>query len=93
MRTCRGGGGHGGTRSSFARRKIAVSIHTDGPLGYSIALDGKPVLLRSRLGLELAGDVKLGEKPVVRGEKRNSATIIGRISSARTAACAIVTMD
>jgi alpha-glucosidase len=53
--------------------KIAVAIHTDGPLGYSITVDGKPVLLRSRLGLELAGDVKLGEKSVVRNEKRNSA--------------------
>jgi alpha-glucosidase len=53
--------------------KIAITIHTDAPLGYSIAVDGKPVLLRSRLGLELAGDVKLGEKPVVKSEKRNSA--------------------
>jgi alpha-glucosidase len=53
--------------------KIAVSIHTDAPLGYSITVDGKPLLLRSRLGLELAGDVKLGEKPVVQSEKRRSA--------------------
>src|SRR5208283_5449754 len=53
--------------------KIAVTIHTDGPLGYSITVDGKPLLLRSRLGLELAGDVKLGEKSVVQSEKRNSA--------------------
>ena len=53
--------------------KIAVAIHTDGPLGYSITVDGKPLLLRSRLGLELAGDVKLGEKSVVQSEKRNSA--------------------
>ena len=34
--------------------KIAITIHTDAPLGYSITVDGKPVLLRSRLGLELA---------------------------------------
>ena len=54
-------------------RKIAVTIYTDAPLGYSIAVDGKPVLLRSRLGLELAGDVKLGEKPAVRSELRRSA--------------------
>jgi alpha-glucosidase len=53
--------------------KIAVTIHTDGPLGYSITVDGKPLLVRSRLGLELAGDVKLGEKPVVQSEKRRSA--------------------
>ena len=53
--------------------KIAVTIHTDAPLGYSITVDGKPLLLRSRLGLELAGDVKLGEKPVVRSEARKSA--------------------
>jgi alpha-glucosidase len=53
--------------------KIAVTIHTDAPLGYSITVDGKPLLQRSRLGLELAGDVKLGEKSVVQSEKRNSA--------------------
>ena len=53
--------------------KIAVTIHTDAPLGYSITVDGKPLLLRSRLGLELAGDVKLGEKFVVQSEKRRSA--------------------
>jgi alpha-glucosidase len=50
--------------------KIAISIHTDGPLGYSIAVGNRPVLLRSRLGLELAGDVKLGERPVVLSETR-----------------------
>ena len=53
--------------------KIAVTILTDAPLGYSITVDGKPLLVRSRLGLELAGDVKLGEKPVVQSEKRRSA--------------------
>jgi alpha-glucosidase len=53
--------------------KIAVTIHTDGPLGYSITVDGKPALLRSRLGLELADGVKLGEKSVVESEKRTSA--------------------
>jgi alpha-glucosidase len=53
--------------------RIAIAIHTDAPLGYSIAVDGKPLLQRSRLGLELAGDVKLGEKPVVESEKRRSA--------------------
>jgi hypothetical protein len=53
--------------------KIAITIHTDAPLGYSMTVDGKPVLLRSGLGLELAGDVKLGEKPIVESEKRRSA--------------------
>jgi len=53
--------------------KIAVTIHTDGPLGYSITVDGKPALVRSRLGLELADNVKLGEKSVVQGETRSSA--------------------
>ena len=52
--------------------KIVITIHTDAPLGYSIAVDGKPVVLRSRLGLELAGDVKLGEKPVLQSEVRKS---------------------
>jgi len=53
--------------------KIAITIHTDAALGYSITVDGKPALLRSRLGLELAGDVKLGEKPAVVSETRRSA--------------------
>jgi len=53
--------------------KIAITIHTDAPLGYSITVDGKPVLLRSRLGLELADNVKLGEKSVLQSEARNSA--------------------
>ena len=53
--------------------KIAVTIYTDAPLGYSIAVDGKPVLLRSRLGLELADNVKLGANPSVQSEERKSA--------------------
>jgi alpha-glucosidase len=53
--------------------KIAIAIHTDPPLGYSITVDGVPVLLRSRLGLELAGNVKLGEKSVFQREVRKSA--------------------
>ena len=53
--------------------KIAITIYTDAPLGYSITVDGKPVLLRSRLGLELAGNVKLGEQPTVQSEERKSA--------------------
>jgi alpha-glucosidase len=52
--------------------KIAIAIHTDAPLGYSIAVNGRPVLLRSRLGLELADNVKLGEKPVVQSEARRA---------------------
>ena len=53
--------------------KIAITIHTSTPLGYSITVDGKPALLRSRIGLELADNVKLGEKPVVKSEVRKSA--------------------
>ena len=53
--------------------KIAITIHTDAPLGYSITVDGKPLLVRSRLGLELADNVKLGEKSVLQGEERKSA--------------------
>ena len=56
--------------------KIAVTIHTDAPLGYSIAVDGKPLLVRSRLGLELEGGIKLGEKPVVQSEARKSANTV-----------------
>ena len=53
--------------------KIAITIHAVGPLGYSITVDGKPLLLRSRLGLELADNVNLGEKSVVQSEERKSA--------------------
>jgi len=53
--------------------KIAITIHTDAPLGYSITVDDKPALLRSRLGLELAGNIRLGEKSVLQGEDRKSA--------------------
>jgi alpha-glucosidase len=52
--------------------KIGITIHTDAPLGYSITVDGKVVLARSRLGLELADKVSLGEHPVLRGEERKS---------------------
>jgi alpha-glucosidase len=52
---------------------IVVTIYTDAPLGYSIAVDGHLVLLRSRLGLELAGNVNLGERPTVQSEERSSA--------------------
>jgi alpha-glucosidase len=52
--------------------KIAITIYTDAPLGYGIKVDGQPLLVRSRLGLELAGDVKLGEKSVVQSEARKS---------------------
>lgn len=53
--------------------KVAITIHTDAPLGYSIMVDGKPLLVRSRLGLELADDVKLGEKATLQSEERKSA--------------------
>ena len=53
--------------------KVAITIHTDAPLGYSITVDGKPLLVRSRLGLELAGNVTLGEKATLQGEERKSA--------------------
>jgi alpha-glucosidase len=51
---------------------IVVTIYSDAPLGYSISVDGKPLLLRSRLGLELAGGVSLGESPVVQSETMKS---------------------
>ena len=40
--------------------KIAITTHTDAPLGYSVTVDGKPLLVRSRLGLELADHLELG---------------------------------
>ena len=44
---------------------IVLTLHTDAPLGYSITVDGKPTMLRSRIGLELAGDINLGAQPVL----------------------------
>jgi alpha-glucosidase len=51
---------------------IVLTLHSNAPLGYSIAVDGKPLLLRSRLGLELANDVNLGARPVVERVARRS---------------------
>lgn len=52
--------------------KVAITIYTDAPLGYSITVDGKPALLRSRIGLDLTDGVSLGENPVLKGESRRS---------------------
>ena len=51
---------------------IVLTLHGNAPLGYSITVDGKPLLLRSRLGLELANDVNLGARPVVERVARRS---------------------
>jgi alpha-glucosidase len=51
---------------------IVLTLHSNAPLGYSITVDGKPLLLRSRLGLELANDVSLGARPVVERVARRS---------------------
>ncbi|MGA2438744.1 MAG: glycoside hydrolase family 97 protein [Acidobacteriaceae bacterium] len=51
---------------------IVLTLHSNAPLGYSITVNGKPVLLRSRLGLELANDVSLGGRPVVERVARRS---------------------
>jgi len=53
--------------------RIAITIHTDAPLGYSITVDGQPLLVRSRLGLELANNANLGEHPVLQSVERRSA--------------------
>ena len=68
----RGPGGGAAREVRSPDGTIAIIIHTDAPLGYSITVDGKPALARSRLGLELADNVKLGENPVVQGERRKS---------------------
>ena len=73
--------------------KIGITIHTDAPLGYSIAVDGKVVLARSRLGLELADKVSLGEHPVLRARSGNPPILIGKTRSARTATCGIITTN
>ena len=49
--------------------KVVLTVHTDGPLAYSLTVDGKPVVLRSAIELDLAGDVKLGAEARVAGEK------------------------
>jgi alpha-glucosidase len=51
---------------------IVLTLHTDAPLGYSITVDGKPAMLRSRIGLELAGDIHLGAQPVLMHTARRS---------------------
>ncbi len=71
LASCKSAGPAGGGAAREVRSPdgtIAITIHTDAPLGYSITVDGKPALARSRLGLELADNVKLGENPVVQGE-------------------------
>ncbi|MGO9107769.1 MAG: glycoside hydrolase family 97 N-terminal domain-containing protein [Thermoguttaceae bacterium] len=71
--TSRSRGGRSGTRNPFARRQGRHHHPHRRPPGYNIAVDGKPVLVRSYLALELADNVKLGEEPVVQGEERESA--------------------
>jgi hypothetical protein len=58
-----------------AAARLAIAIHTDAPLGYSITVDDKPVLVRSRLWLELADKASLGEHPVLEGEERKSSDV------------------
>ena len=51
---------------------IVLTLHADAPLGYSITVDGKPAMMRSRIGLELAGNIHLGAQPVLVHTSRRS---------------------
>jgi len=51
---------------------IILTLLTNVPLGYSITVDGKPVMLRSRIGLELAGNIYLGAHPKMIHASRRS---------------------
>jgi alpha-glucosidase len=52
--------------------QITITLHTDGPLGYSVRVDDKPVVSRSRLGLEFADGKQLGEHATLLGEERQT---------------------
>jgi alpha-glucosidase len=41
---------------------IEITIRANGPLSYSVSVDGKAVLAKSRLGLKFKGGVTLGDK-------------------------------
>jgi alpha-glucosidase len=66
--------------SGFASAKVAVhevrspdgsivfSLHTDGPLAYSLVVDGKAVVSHSAIELDLAKDARLGAAASFEGE-------------------------
>ena len=53
--------------------KIAIAIHTDAPLGYSITVDGKPAAGAVPPGLELAGNVNWVRNPWCKARSGRSA--------------------
>ncbi len=51
---------------------VVLTVSTDGPLAYSLTVDRKPVVLRSAIELDLAGNLKLGAEAHFVGEKHRS---------------------
>jgi alpha-glucosidase len=52
-------------------KKIELSIHTRGALSYSMKVDGRPLLVDSKLGLQLRGGIVLGhEVELVKSDRR-----------------------
>jgi alpha-glucosidase len=52
---------------------IVITIGTTPDLSYSVSMDGRPVILPSKIGLTLDGDRVFGRAPVVRGTTTRSA--------------------
>lgn len=51
---------------------VVLTLYSDSPLAYSLTVDGKPVVLRSAIELDLATDLRLGAQVQYAGEKRRS---------------------
>ena len=51
---------------------IVLTLYTDGALAYSLSVDGKPVVLRSAIELDLAENLRLGAEAQFKGEKHRS---------------------
>ena len=47
---------------------IVLSLYMGGPLAYSLVVDGKPVVARSAIELDLAGEIRLGAAARFAGE-------------------------
>ena len=57
--------------------KVAITIHTDAPLGYSITVDGKPVLFYARRPLAAPVPVRKPKKAAAANDDRQADLIDG----------------
>ena len=51
---------------------VVLTLYTDGALAYSLSVDGKPVVLRSAIELDLQGDARLGANARLKHETRRT---------------------